>query len=96
MRKLSQNDVCRFFLRGNCRNGSNCKFQHIESPPVEALYFSHNLPEFKWDLGPHLPNLQNEVEIQKYLVLDDDEKGIYNIFIFLLISRITFYNNFST
>ena len=81
LRKVSQDSACRFYLRGNCRNGSYCKFKHIESPPIEALYFSHNISEIEWDLGPYLPSLQNELEMRKYLVLDDDERGRLFIYI---------------
>ena len=72
----SKSDVCRFFLRGICRNGSRCKFQHIESPPIETLYLGNDFPEFIWNLGSHLPTLRDEMEMRKYLILDDDEKGL--------------------
>jgi len=39
-----EREVCRFFLRGNCKNGDTCRFKHTRDAVISILiiYFSIN------------------------------------------------------
>ena len=80
---------CRFFARGQCRNGASCRFAHSgggggggEHPvPSHKRQKRVTLPEsdfvaeVEWPLGPDLPTLEAEAEMRAVLVLNDQEAG---------------------